>query len=92
MYAMHVFELIFCHCSMQQVSATDRDTVGGTVRYALTNANPFSALTQFSINRTTGELNLLQSLDRETDDTISLVVTASDMGEPGKLACCILKL
>lgn len=54
------------------------------VRYELTSAIPFSTLTQFSINRTTGQLNLLESLDREADDTITLVVTASDMGEPGE--------
>lgn len=66
-----------------QVSAEDTETVGGMVRYELVNAIPFSAITQFSINRTTGELSLLQSLDREADSSITLVVAASDMGEPG---------
>lgn len=66
-----------------QITAADTETVGGAVRYRLTDASPFSALSQFSINRTNGQLSLLQSLDRETDPTITLVVTASDMGEPG---------
>jgi len=66
------------------VRATDEDTVGGEVRYALSNAIPFSALDQFRINRTTGDLELVRSLDRETTPTITLSVTASDMGEPGR--------
>lgn len=65
------------------MTATDRDTVGGSIRYSLRNAVPFSALDQFRINRTTGELTLVGTLDRETDPTITLVVTAADMGEPG---------
>lgn len=69
---------------ISQIGATDGDSVGGMVRYRLTNASPFSALSQFSINRTNGQLSLLQSLDRETDPTLTLVVTASDMGEPGE--------
>ena len=52
------------------------------VRYALTSSIPFSALSQFTINRDNGELTLVESLDRETDPTITLRVTASDMGEP----------
>jgi hypothetical protein len=68
-----------------QVSATDRDTVGGTIRYRLTSAEPFSAISQFSVNRTTGQLILQESLDRETNAMIDLVVTASDMGEPGEI-------
>lgn len=66
-----------------QVTANDLDTVGGMVRYRLTDAVPFSAITQFSVNRTTGQITLLKALDRETDSAITLVVTASDMGEPG---------
>ena len=63
----------------------DRETVGGMVNYALTSAVPLSALSQFGIDRESGDLTLLQSLDRETDSTITLVVTASDMGEPGRV-------
>lgn len=66
------------------MSATDEETVGGEVRYALTNAIPFSALTQFSIDRATGHISLVMPLDRETNPSITLVVTASDMGEPGQ--------
>ena len=67
-----------------QVTANDADSVGGTVRYRLTDAVPFSAISQFSVNRTNGQISLLESLDRETDSTITLIVTASDMGEPGR--------
>ncbi len=68
------------------MSAIDGDSVGvsGMVRYALTSSSPFSALSLFNINRTTGELYLVETLDRETDPVITLVVTAFDMGEPGK--------
>lgn len=68
-----------------EISATDPETVGGMVRYELVSAIPFSVLDQFSINRTTGELSLVESLDRETNPTITLTVAASDMGEPGQL-------
>ena len=66
------------------MTANDEDSVGGTVRYRLTDAVPFSAITQFSVNRTNGQISLLEALDRETDSTITLIVTASDMGEPGR--------
>ena len=66
------------------MTANDEDSVGGTVRYRLTDAVPFSAVTQFSVNRTNGQISLLEALDRETDSTITLIVTASDMGEPGR--------
>ncbi len=56
------------------------------MRYALINANPFSALELFTVNRDSGDLILIQSLDRESFSTITLVVTASDMGEPGEPA------
>ena len=55
------------------------------VRYELTSTIPFSAMDQFSVNRTTGHLSLLRSLDRETDSAITLVVAAFDMGVPGEL-------
>ena len=64
--------------------AIDVDTVGVGVRYSLTNAVPFSALEQFRINRETGDIFLVTPLDRETASTITLTVTASDMGEPRK--------
>ena len=68
-----------------QISAMDPETVGGMIRYELISAIPFSVLDQFSINRMSGELSLVESLDRETDSTITLTVAASDMGDPGKL-------
>ena len=72
--------------------ASDEDTVGGEVQYSISNAVPFSSLEQFRINRTTGDLELVISLDRETTPTITLSVTASDMGEPGGCGCCVVKL
>ena len=48
----------------------------------MSNANPLQALEWFSINRTSGELLLMETLDRESYDVISLMVTGSDQGVP----------
>lgn len=66
-----------------QVRASDPDTgLGGEVRYSISNANPLEALQWFGINRTSGELLLTASLDRESYSLINLMVTGSDQGVP----------
>ena len=68
---------------LAQIRANDPDTgLGGEVRYSLSNTNPLEALEWFGINRTSGELLLTTSLDREAYETISLMVTGSDQGVP----------
>ena len=47
--------------------------------------NSSSALAQFSIDTTSGQLVLIEPLDREADSVLYLTVTAFDMGEPCEL-------
>ena len=56
--------------------------MGGEVRYSLTSALPLEALQWFSINRTSGDLLLTESLDRESYSVVNLMVAASDQGIP----------
>ena len=47
--------------------------------------NSSSALAQFSIDTTSGQLVLIEPLDREADSVLYLTVTAFDMGESCEL-------
>lgn len=66
------------------VSATDRDSAkSGTITYRLSNnGSNSSSGNLFSIDSTTGYLTLSQHLDYETSQRHTLVVTATDSGEP----------
>jgi hypothetical protein len=70
------------------VSATDRDSgKSGTITYRLSNNNNNNSNSSisgnlFSIDSTTGYLTLSQHLDYETSQRHTLVVTATDSGEP----------
>ncbi len=67
-----------------QVKASDPDGgLGGVVRYSITGATPLVAIDWFSIDMVTGDLTLTETLDRETNDIVTLVVTATDLGQPG---------
>ena len=66
--------------------ATDPDGGdGGVVRYSITGATPRAAAVWFEINATTGDITLIQTLDREMNNVITLTVIASDLGQPGRL-------
>lgn len=52
------------------------------MRYSISNANPLEALQWFEINRTSGELLLTETLDRESYSNINLMVSGSDQGVP----------
>ena len=57
---------------------------GGVVRYSLTGATPLAALAWFGIDPVSGDLSVVQPLDRERDSIITLIVTATDQGMPGE--------
>ncbi len=68
------------------MKANDPDGgVGGIVRYSITGATPLVAMQWFTIDMVTGDITLMQGLDRESNEILTLVVTATDLGQPGKL-------
>ncbi len=68
------------------MKANDPDGgVGGIVRYSITGAIPLVAMQWFTIDMVTGDITLVQELDRESNEILTLVVTATDLGQPGKL-------
>ncbi len=68
--------------SFGQVCAVDRDQgSNAVVRYSIIGGNTDS---NFEIGRETGELRLVKPVDREARSQYSLVVRASDLGNPSK--------
>ena len=53
--------------------------------YSIINADPLNLLNFFSINSSTGDIILLDSLDRESTAIVTLRVTAQDQGVPGMI-------
>lgn len=70
-----------------QIRAVDRDGgLGGVIRYSIIGAVPLEARDWFEINSMNGDISLVQSLDREANDIVSLIVLATDQGEPGMIS------
>lgn len=64
-------------------AATDPDLFGGgQISFRKATSSPLSKLSCFSVNSTTGAIRLEDSLDRETDSLVSLIISAHDNGEP----------
>ena len=78
-YNLTVYENTALGTTFGQVSATDLDLgVSGYVFYYLAGQVPFI------VSETSGEVSVNGSLDRETQDTYSFVIIASDQGYPVK--------
>ena len=78
-YNLTVYENTTLGTTFGQVWATDSDLgISGSVFYYLVGQVPFI------VSKTSGEVSVNGSLDRETRDTYSFIVTASDQGYPVK--------
>ncbi len=67
-------------CVVSQVVARDDDLgTNGQISYTLSSGNDAGA---FSLT-SGGQLNLIRTLDRETQDKYTLIITAHDAGKTG---------
>lgn len=66
------------------VDATDKDSrANGRILYSITGGDPYS---QFAVDFATGVVTLAKKLDYENSTSHTIVVTATDQGNPAKSA------
>jgi len=85
-YSINITEKMPLNTILLRFHATDADeenTINSQIEYQLSNQ------TIFSLNSTTGELYLIDKLDREEKSTYELDIIASDHGQPRPLSSTV---
>ncbi|XP_065908821.1 cadherin-23-like [Dysidea avara] len=77
-YLIEIGENVEISSIIFTVNATDTDAgVNAEIQYSITTNTEM-----FMINSTTGDVILTQTLDREIDDTYSIIIVGEDQGQP----------
>ncbi|XP_012936099.1 protocadherin-11 X-linked [Aplysia californica] len=72
------------------VKATDRDSgTNGMLRYAILNSGPSHL---FSVDSITGQITSIAALDREVQDSVTLTVSAADLGPVSRSASAVVNI
>uniref|UniRef100_A0A8D2JQ57 Cadherin-23 n=1 Tax=Sciurus vulgaris TaxID=55149 RepID=A0A8D2JQ57_SCIVU len=80
---LHIREEIPLHSNVYEVYATDKDEgLNGAVRYSLLKTAGNRDWEYFSIDPVSGLIQTAQRLDREKQAVYSLILVASDLGQP----------
>ena len=87
-YSIRVAENVEMNSVIFTVNVVDADAgINAEIRYSIT-----ADTEVFTINSTTGDVILIQSLDREVDDAYSIIIVGEDQGQPSMSSQTILRI